>query len=254
MSMRHISALRAARFWLGLLPLLVSACANTTFKVEHAPNVHEPLQRIATFGVERDGVLHRDGWGALGPGAPAPFNAQYCDVAFGEATFAARPALAQALDNYVRTNGVTDELLARLAPASQSDAILFVVISGQTPVSGGLPPQMQGMRGGAVGGGAGGGGSRGGGGGGRGRGNRGADASSGSSSAVGGDGLYASAWLYSVREHHNVARLDMRYTGASASQGLRAFRDRVEQEFPQAHCVNWSWSQPIDPSAILALP
>jgi hypothetical protein len=37
-------------------------------------------------------------------------------------------------------------------------------------------------------------------------------------------------------------------------KGLRALRDRVERESPQAHCVNCRWSEPIEPSPISLPP
>src|ERR1700759_3852855 len=101
-----------SRFAIALVCCGVSACAGTTFDVEEAPHWSRADHHISTFGVKRDGLLSRDGFGVLGPNMPAPFGAQRCDVAFSEQTFGAAPELAHAIDTYVRLNGVTDALLA----------------------------------------------------------------------------------------------------------------------------------------------
>jgi hypothetical protein len=227
--------------------LSLGACADTKFNVQYLPHAVRTGHQISTLGVQRDGVMSRDGWHALGPEQPAPFSGGRCDVAFSNDTFTAVPEVADALDSYIRSNGVTDKLLGQLAPAAKGDAILFVALAGRPAV--------------ATGGSSTGAGSvtrRGGGGGGRRSRQQQQGGMTESPSALGsndvGDGLHVDATLFSIKDQETFASIEMRYTGTSMSDALRAFRARLEQEFPGSSCSGWDWSKPVDAGKIRALP
>jgi hypothetical protein len=211
---------------LALAFMTVSACGDTHFTVEHAPQWRSAGHHIAVFGVERDGLLSRDGWRVLGPEQRAPFDAQRCNLMFSQATFETTPELANAIDAYVRSNGATDTLLDQLAPASTGDTILVLSMSGRPIVSSASGSSGQSMP--ALSGSRGGGGRRGG----RGGGMRQETAHS----SPEGDGVHASAVLFSISEHRSVARIDMLYTGSSSTEALLAFTRELDQQLPQAHC------------------
>jgi hypothetical protein len=230
----------------------VSACAGTTFDVQEAPHWSRADHRISTFGVKRDGLMSRDGYGALGPNMPAPFGAQHCDVAFSEQTFGAAPELAHAIDTYVRLNGVTDALLGQLAPAAKGDAILFISVSGNTKAASDGGPNVAaptGRGGGRSGSGMGGMGRRGGGG----MGQHGGQQPSGGHAQESADGFLVSASLYSVSERRSVSALRMHYSGSRVDEALREFNQRIEAEFPGTQCSGWDWTTRVDPDAIRKL-
>jgi hypothetical protein len=241
---------RTLQFVIALVCCGVSGCAGTTFDVEEAPHWSRADHRISTFGVKRDGLLSRDGFGVLGPNMPAPFGAQRCDVAFSEQTFGAAPELAQAIDTYVRLNGVTDALLAQLAPAAKGDAILFISVSGSTKASSDGGPNVASPTGRA--GGRSGGMGRGAGGGGMGR-RGGGHEPSAEHAQDAGDGFQVSASLYSVSERRSVSALRMHYSGTRVDEAVREFNQRIEAEFPGTQCSGWDWNARVDPDAIRKL-
>jgi hypothetical protein len=226
-----------------LLPGVVG-CAGTKFDVQSAPQWSRANHRISVFGVKRDGLMMRDGWHALGPEMPAPFEANRCEVAYTTQTFTSLPELVQALDDYIRSYGVTDALLAQLAPAAQGDVILFVAISGSPQHTGdSMPPSAAAMGGrGRVGmqGGFGGGG--------------GGAQSSGTTPSDAGGGFEVDAVFYSVADKHSIGEIRMHYRGKRIDDALHLFNQRFEKEFPGSQCRGWELSGHVDPAAIKNLP
>src|SRR5207244_3335524 len=81
-----------------------------------------------------------------------------CEVAYGDKLLTTAPGLSSAVDDYARANGVTDDLLDRLAPMAKGDTIMILTIAGRPPqpigdkgaqVSSPAPsqPMMRGRRG-----------------------------------------------------------------------------------------------------------
>lgn len=228
------------------LLLLLAGCAGSNFSVRSEPTWPRAQHRFSTFAVQRDGLMSRDGWQVLGPNMPAPFGAQHCDVAFGQTMFNNSPELAEAIGTYVRSNGVTDALLERLAPAAEGDAIVFVTLSGAPRVRSDGGPNTVGMASGR--GGRGGMGGRGMGGG------RGGMKQGSSESQDAGDGFQIEASFYSVRDRRSLAEIRLNYTGTRVDEAVRQFNDRLDAEFPGASCGGWNWSAQLDPKAIQQLP
>ena len=105
--------------------------ADAQFKVTYLPGWPQPGAKIAVFGIKRDGLMSKAGWDSLNPELSAPFGARRCAVAYSEELFSTNAPLAEALESYVRANGVTDRLLKELAPAARGDLILLVTSSGR---------------------------------------------------------------------------------------------------------------------------
>lgn len=240
---------RSRRVWLVLVSMFSVGCAGTQFDVRSEPSWPRAQHHFSTFAVQRDGVVSRQGWGALGPNVPGPFGAHHCDVAFGQTLFESAPELAEAIGSYVKANGVTDALLERVAPAAEGDTIMFIIMSGAPRVAADGGPNTVGMASGRGGGGGGRGGRRGGMGGGRG-----GMRQSAGEPHEGGDGLQIDATFYSIRERRSLAEIRMSYTGAHMDEAVRAFNVRLDQEFPGARCSGWTWKAPLDPVAIRQLP
>jgi hypothetical protein len=241
--------------WLLLASVGLVGCAPQSFTLKYAPGFSSAGHKISVFGVKRNGLMSRTGWGALEPGVAAPFNAERCDVAYSESTFASTPVLAEAVDAYVRANGATDSLLDELAPTAKGDTIMLLTITGHAHAGsehvGGSPSARAGGVG-AMGGGRGGmgrGGRGGGGGMGRGMGM----ASETPRSSAGDDPFTVSALFFSVREHQSVALVQMSYSGARIDEALGEFRQKLEAEFPRSTCSGWDWSVPVDARRIRAL-
>ena len=242
--------------------LTALGCAgNAQFKVQYAPGANRNGARISVFGIKRDGLMSHSGWDALSPELSAPFGAKNCPVAYSDELFATHAPLAEALESYVRQNGVSDEVLNTIAPAAQGDTILLVTSAGRprssSSGSAGSDPSaagrrgMGGGRGGGMGGGRGGGmGGMGGGGGRRGAG-FGAPMSSEASSSS--DDYQLTALFFSVAEHKTVALIELSYSGTSAAEAIAQFRNRLESEFSGASCAGWNFSANIDPSEIRKL-
>jgi hypothetical protein len=222
--------------------LFITGCASNQFDVRSEPSFAHAHHRFSTFAVQRDGLLSREGWQVLGPNMPAPFGAQHCEVAFGQAMFASSPALADAIGSYVRSNGVTDALLERLAPAAEGDAIVFVTLSGAPRVASDGGPNTVAMASGR-------GGRRGGMGG-----ARGGVKPGGLEPRELGDGFQIDASFYSVRERRSLAEIRLNYKGTRIDEAVREFNDRLDREFPGASCGGWNWSAQLDPATIRQLP
>jgi hypothetical protein len=135
-------------------------------------------------------------------------------------------------------NGVTDALLAQLAPAAQGDAILLVQISGSPQHSGDSGPPSAaamggrgraGLQGGAFGGGA----------------QQIGPAPSGADS-----GFQIYAVFVSVADKRSVAEIRMSYGGKRVDDALEQFNQRAALEFPGTKCRGWNWAGHIDPAAI----
>jgi hypothetical protein len=228
---------------LGLAVLLISSalggCAGSQFAVQASPGWARANHRVSTFGLKRDGLMMRDGWRALGPEQPSPFGANACEVAYSAQTFSNQADLGAAFDEYTRAHGVTDELLAAVAPAAQGDAILFVTISGHPQFTGdSAPPSAAAMgprgassmpvgvfgleRGGAATGGAEG-------------------------------GFIVDAVVFSVAQKRSVAELRLRYTGKRIDEAFQMFNQRFDAEFPGAVCAGWNWEGHVDAASIKKL-
>jgi hypothetical protein len=228
-----------------LFSLTLTACAEDPITVRYAPGLARAARHVSVFGIRRDGLMSRSGWAALGPYASAPFSEEPCDVGYSDSTFTEVPELADAIDDYVRENGVTDALLDQIAAAAKGDMIMVFTVAGHPLASvedpGGaayqrsLPPTM----------GSGGGGRRGSG--------RSRQASQKREEPSNGDAFEISASFFSIREHRAVAQAKMRYSGPNTDKALTQFTNRLEREFPGSTCSGWDWSVHVDETKIRKL-
>jgi hypothetical protein len=228
------------RLVLGASALTLLGCAgDAQFKVTYLPGWPQKGVKISVFGIKRDGLMSRSGWDALNPELSAPFGARRCTVAYSEELFSTNSALAEALETYVRSNGVTDRLLKELSPAAQGDIILLVTSVGRPRTSGSdaaapdvSPPQRR----------MGGGGGR-----------RGVVRGVRPDAERSGADYQLTALFFSIREHQTIGIVELDYTGSSAEIALAELRTRLESEFPAATCRNWDWAVPIDANKLRKL-
>ncbi len=192
----------------------------------------------------RDGQLSTESWSSLAPRISPALGAARCDAAYVAPIAPDHAALWSAVEDYARSNGPTDELLAQLAPAANGDLILVVTVAGKVPehhkaqASGDSPPPPTPTMGGRGGMGGGRGGGMGGGGGRPGRESFGSGASA--------DALDLSASLYSVAEGRSVGLIGLEYSGATADDAFALFAAKVAQVLHGTRCVGWNWDAKID--------
>jgi hypothetical protein len=229
-----------------LLSVLASACgdADAHFTVNYAPDYRRAASTVSVFGVFKDGRVNPDSWEDLGPILSSPFGGA-CPVGDGPELATKDLSLFQAIDDYAREDGVTDTLLAQLAPSAQGEMILVFTVSG-------TPPKRQAVAGDP---------------------GPGAAPALGQPNALGGrrssnmgrpmhSGYFfqprqqlafeLSASLFSVQARRSVAQVTLQYSGDSAEDALNKFAAKLREALPGATCRGWN-AMPLDGDKIRAL-
>ena len=221
----------------------LAALLATTSCVEGSANFHVRTEAgfvsgpttVSLLGVFHEGRMNRETWAQIGPPLSAALGQRACEVAYGDKLGNQDPELYATFDESVRSEGITEALLARLAPSAQGELILVVSLSGHTAIS-------QGIEGGSSRGGGGvpqpGGGTR-----------------MRSSRAPGGPQgggaelpeLEMAGTLYSARTHHPVARLNMAYSGSNVDDAIGRFARRIGELVPGSSCRGWRWRSAESP-------
>jgi hypothetical protein len=209
---------------------------NATSTSDFRPSGHT----VSVFGVYKDGQMSSDAWSALRPRLEPVLGGHRCEIAHGD-----RPTddpLLTAVDDYTRTNGPTDDLLAQLAPAAGGDLILVLVVAGRLPapdekvsvVNSPSPkgPSPMGSKGSA-------------------------GFSTFARDKRGGAGdsdvLQLSASLFSVAQGRSVAMIDLQYSGQSTDAAEREFTAGLARLLPAATCRGWDWHTHVDAERIRKL-
>jgi len=195
---------------------------------------------VSVFGVYKDGQMSSDAWSTLRPRLEPVLGGRRCEIAHGD--LLTNDPLLAAVDDYARTNGPTDDLLAQLAPAAEGDLILVLVEAGRLPapdekvsvVNSPSPrgPSPMGSQGGA-----------------------GFSTFARDKRSGGGDSdvLQLSASLFSVAQGRSVALIDLRYSGQSTDEAEREFTAGLARLLPAATCRGWDWHTHVDAERIRKL-
>jgi hypothetical protein len=234
-----------ARSVLLLLATAVIACdeGDARFATRFASDFAPARHTVSVLGVYKDGRMSSDGWQALAPRVAPALGAAYCEVGY-ETLASANRALADAIDEYTRADGPTDDLLAQLTPAAKGDLVLVVTFAGKLPQRmsdagapgrASAPSAMGGRGGGRVGGIRGAGRMR---------------RSSTSEGTTDNNLLDISASLFSVTQKNSVALVAMQYSGKSLDDAIEKFAAKLAQSLPSVACVGWNWEAKIDPERI----
>jgi hypothetical protein len=213
-----------------LFCLAGTACNDEGFTVQYAPDFQRQGTSVSVFGIFKDGRMSAEAWDAIGPRLTAPLKGNPCEVAYGASLLTGSPDLANAIDDYTRANGVTDDLLEQFATTAKGDTILLITVAGHPPhaigdggaasaASAPVAARVPSMRGGRRG--------------------RGAMPSGPGEGLTDRSVFEVSASLYSVRQHRSVAALSMAYKGPSVDEALRKFADKMATEWPSATCSGW---------------
>ena len=117
-----------------LVVALLAGCADAPqFEARFPPSFDVRPKAVSVIGVYRDGRLDADAWDRLGLGAVV--GASTCAPAFGEALRSADPDTFAALDDEARANGISEELIDRLAAARAATAAAAVASGAGVGVS-----------------------------------------------------------------------------------------------------------------------
>jgi len=234
------------------------------------PDATKP-ESVSYFGIFRNGRMSPEAWEDFGKVLSVPFSEGICQAAYDVVFTAADPELADAIDDYTKENGVSDELLKRFAPLAKGDAILVIAIDGQLPkptaASTEKPskpaqdPSASGQTnyggsGAGQGGGAGGDHGMGRGGGGMGRGGMGGRSpqSAPPQQTQPDKGFWElTAYFYSVRLHQVTRQVDLTQQGQDIDGDLKLFAAKLGTEIPGVPCRGWDRSVKVASDSIRKL-
>lgn len=209
------------------------ARVGTKFASDFVPAQHA----ISVLGVYKDGQMSAAAWETMGPKLSPSLGASACDSGYSADLENANGALSSAIDDYARSNGPSDELLAQVAPAARGDLILVFTFAGTLPVA--KPKEPTGTSSGPPGVGqsaarrTGGPGGR--------RATR-----SPSFAPADPNELDISASLFSVAQGRSVGLVAMQYSGTSVDEAIAKFAAQLAEALPRARCEGWDWSAKID--------
>ena len=215
--------------WIGLaLSLGTASCAegSANFHARYDPGFTPAPTTVSVFGVLHEGRMSHEAWEKIGPRLSATLGQRACEAGYGDRLSASLPDLHAAVEESVRAEGVTEELLQRLSTSAEGEMILVLTLNthtiisrgveaglapnGTMPGSGGRTPVARGPSGPT---------------------GRGAELSE----------IGISATLFSVRLHRSVARLGMAYGGSNLAEAIGKFVSRVGALVPGSRCVGWRW-------------
>jgi hypothetical protein len=222
----------------------VAACGSTdaSFTSRFASGFAPGRHVVSVFGAYKDGQMSADTWNLMGPRISPSLGAANCDAAYAFALVSTDHAVSSAIDDYTRSNGPTDDLLAQLAPAAKGDLIMVLTLAGRVRLRTSdveSPASLSGSP--AIGGGGPGGGARGGG-----------ITPSRPEPRTHRETevLEMSASLFSVPLRRSVALVSMQYSGASADEAVAQFAAKLAQVLPSTTCAGWNWDAKIDAEQI----
>lgn len=248
--MRHGLQLRHISYAIAIAVASVGCGdGDTQITVKYASDYTRPAAAISVFGVFENGRLSPESWKEIGPALSSRFSQGTCETAWSDSFLSADPTLTSTIDEYTKDDGVTDELLDRLAPMAKGGAILTFTVLGRrlVPGSDGSSKSSGTTRSTPM---RTGGGFRGMGGGGRGMRGNGGRQQSGTSAdqnnAKGRTTYVISASLFSIRGRRSVALVAMSYSGPNIDAALQEFATRLRSVIPDVTCTGWNLDAHID--------
>jgi len=116
----------------GLLGVLMSACfSDADFRAKSSADFTPQAEvTVSIVGVFKDGMMSAEAWETLGPVLSPAFHRSSCELLYGEAHVKKAPQIAQAMEEYTRDNGITDELFAAISPAATGDVVVMFTVAG----------------------------------------------------------------------------------------------------------------------------
>jgi hypothetical protein len=218
-----------------LLAAATASCADdASVNVKYAQGYTPGRASVSVLGVFRDGRMSVEAWTSLGPLVSSSLGAStadVCEVAFSERLQHQNEELFTSIDAEVRNEGITEDLLTKLAPRAQGDLILTITVHGAiaatAPDTTRSPPPRGAPPGPSMGA--------------RGRSPRGAGTYREVPRGTSARPLELSASLFSISRHQQVAKLSMSYTGTSVEEASRRFATEVGAMVPGGSCKGWTF-------------
>jgi len=216
---------RAASLLVAAAMTVLGGCADGSFSVQRSAAFPRSGAALSVFGVFKDGRMSPEAWDDLRTRLNPILGATACETAYPEALNASGPELSQAVDDFTRANGVTEDLLELLGPMAKGDLVLLVIMTGRPHASKDAtqdspatppPPARAGGRRGYQ------------------------SVGPGRTPGREPEAFEVAASLYSVRAHRSVGAISLRYTGQSKEEALQSFADRLAAELPLASCAGWN--------------
>ena len=222
--------------WVLIATGVLGCTPSAHFTVESAPDFVPGPTTVSVLGVFHDGRMSADAWDQIGQSLSQPFHEALCPGGYGQPMRAKQPELADRVDRSTREDGLSDELMNKVAPMAQGELVMAVTLYHYVPPKPAAQPAAAPVAAPAMPAG----GSRRGGGGGAGRSGRGSGPRSSAESVE--DSVFEiSVTFFSVKRHEMVARVDMRYSGDDVDQATRELQAKLVALLPQSHCVGWAW-------------
>src|SRR4051812_26072822 len=107
------------------IPILFATCAISCadgphIEARYAPEFTPGPSKIAVLGAFQGGRMSADSWAPFAPRISSALGRSTCEAAFGEKLKRVDQELYEKIDADVAENGITDEMLARLAPKTDA--------------------------------------------------------------------------------------------------------------------------------------
>lgn len=234
--------------------LSIGCGGSTHFEVKYAPEYAPPVAAFSVFGVYENGRLNAEAWREISATLSRSFGSSSCETAWNYQFQTANPALSAAVDEYTRDNGVSDELLQKLAPMAKGGSILSFTVyrtqgmtepdapkSNRPPASSARTAGMSRRMGAAPMGGL------------RATGwARPTLADSDARNAS--EPLFEiSALLFSLKDRRSIVLVSMSHRGADLDDALGKFSARLREVIPHVPCAGWNLEASVDAGQIQAL-
>ena len=212
------------------------ACAGEKFEVKYAADFSPASMSVSVFGVLHDGLMTEDADRVLGRPIFRSLHQDSCEIAFDGRLGRSNPDLFALLDKQARDDGITDDLVEKVASYAKGDFVLAFQMFGRPPGHSGKVRETKPVllaHGG--------------------------DMPSPSvypnSSAHKHAGTFdVSAAFFSVRLHRTVAAVTMEYSGGSIADAMIKFSDKLAATFPAAACAGWNLPRAAVPTDEPGIP
>jgi hypothetical protein len=216
--------------WLVLAAALSVCACGTDVTVQRTPNYAPRDVTLSVLGVFKNGAMDAGAWNDWAPTVARATGNGACSAAFDDRMATAVPTLFSDLDESTRQDGITDEVLDRVATDALGNAILVLEVYGgvakvkkpgeaeatpqQPPAS---PPQAMG----------------------RGR-RRGATPSAAPREPPP-EKLEVSIGVYSIRDRQVVASVQMRADADASADATQELSGKLRETLHGAKCAGWTW-------------
>ena len=208
-----------------LLGPLALSCGGPGARVvvRHAEPRPTEGSTLSILGVVKEGRMDQDAWRPLASEVLRDRDLSPCEVGYGKLLHATNPEAFQVVTQEVDAVGMGEEVLEMIAPAALGDFILVFQLydrlsgkkgsniehpllahgGGPEPTTSDVPSRVMPERAPA---------------------------------------FELSAALFSVRAHHVVVHVSMRYTGPDIAHAVEDFGHKLDAAIPAMACRGWDWT------------